>query len=484
MLTIALLLLAIPTQAALELKKKTDQPILPPLHMAAQQNKISNVITLIKKGADINEQNEQDGDTPLHIALKKKHFELAKFLSYNGADPNLPNNAGDTPLHLAIDKEDSDLVAFLLENGGDVTVRDGKGNSALKRALLRLNVNTVAIVNLLIVNGADATEIDSVIQDEKKQKGLKNNIAEWELDRKNKLQAAEQQITLFSQNYSPFSPSESFYRLAQTLRIMGLTPADDIVKLDGTKNEVFDKNIHLAFIADSGPFSPRSAIDCRLGKISTSEDQETSDAEILETLKAYAKLLPYHYKIHLMPRAQDENPDTNSMVKYFVDQAEALSLITQVVRLFLYDKIFRRNVEAFKVMRMPVIARNTKNATIPFIVIYPRMRPGCAQTVARLLDEKLVFTPPDDSFPFIHTPRFNLKFNPKKPDSGIFYAMGDGDYKGIPKTDKLLYDKNVVLFNDTIAKMAGYHASFKLTPKKKRGRKTAFDRKRIKKMKK
>jgi len=50
----------------------------------------------IDKGANINKKNN-DGNTPLHIALKQKNMEIIGILLKNKAKLDIPNNDGDIP---------------------------------------------------------------------------------------------------------------------------------------------------------------------------------------------------------------------------------------------------------------------------------------------------------------------------------------------------------------------------------------------------
>lgn len=67
--------------------------------------------TLIKKGADINAQNNK-GETALHLAALKKEFEigLAQTLLDNGASTQVKTSSGELPLDYAIEKEIKSLI--------------------------------------------------------------------------------------------------------------------------------------------------------------------------------------------------------------------------------------------------------------------------------------------------------------------------------------------------------------------------------------
>ncbi len=70
------------------------------LYAAITSNKISLVNKLIENGAFVNYQNEQ-GNTPLHIAVQKGDSYYTRLLIVNGAEVDLPNSEGKTPLGIA-----------------------------------------------------------------------------------------------------------------------------------------------------------------------------------------------------------------------------------------------------------------------------------------------------------------------------------------------------------------------------------------------
>ena len=100
--------------------------------------------------------------TPLVAALSKGHFQTAKFLSDNGAHPNVRGNYGMTPLISAASRGDFEMVRVLLKYKADVNARDEGSWTVLYRALygnLPLAPNTTVslsnVVRLLLEHGAD-----------------------------------------------------------------------------------------------------------------------------------------------------------------------------------------------------------------------------------------------------------------------------------------------------------------------------------------
>jgi ankyrin repeat protein len=84
--------------------------------MHAINHDFPNIIEfLIKKGADVNFQEPNKGETPLMMAAEFEDPALAEVLIDNGADLSLTNKNGDTALDLArMQKEGDDVVLLLI----------------------------------------------------------------------------------------------------------------------------------------------------------------------------------------------------------------------------------------------------------------------------------------------------------------------------------------------------------------------------------
>jgi ankyrin repeat protein len=64
---------------------------------------LNKVIELIREGADVNYQGEQDQETALMNASEQGDIEIMKVLLENGANVNLKSHSGNTALNYAVE---------------------------------------------------------------------------------------------------------------------------------------------------------------------------------------------------------------------------------------------------------------------------------------------------------------------------------------------------------------------------------------------
>ena len=75
---------------------------LAPLHLAARQGQTEAAKALLEAGADVNQRGAGDKTTPMLIAIVNGHFDLAKYLLDQGANPNLAQDNGVAPLYATL----------------------------------------------------------------------------------------------------------------------------------------------------------------------------------------------------------------------------------------------------------------------------------------------------------------------------------------------------------------------------------------------
>ena len=94
-----------------------------PLHLALRNGHVEVAYKLIEHRADVKAQ-DNDGWAPLHLALQTGQADAARMLVERGADVTAQNKDGETPLHLAVRSGHVDIARILIKRGADVTVRN------------------------------------------------------------------------------------------------------------------------------------------------------------------------------------------------------------------------------------------------------------------------------------------------------------------------------------------------------------------------
>lgn len=125
------------------------------LHGAVSEGDAASVRLELGKGADPNRKNP-DSFTPLHLAARQGHLEIAGLLLENGADPNRrQDKTACTPLHLAVEHRREKVTRLLLEQGANpnLVAHFAKGK-ALAPLQLAARSGNAEIARLLLRYGA------------------------------------------------------------------------------------------------------------------------------------------------------------------------------------------------------------------------------------------------------------------------------------------------------------------------------------------
>lgn len=121
------------------------------LHLMVEKNNVKLVKLLLKKGAPIDQRDEQ-GRTPLHLAAASGKIELVAFLLSKGAAVNQQDEQGQTPSHLAAASDHTNVVKLLCKWGAAYQ-RGEQGRTPLH---LAAGEDKTKLSELLIKNGATA----------------------------------------------------------------------------------------------------------------------------------------------------------------------------------------------------------------------------------------------------------------------------------------------------------------------------------------
>lgn len=131
-----------------------------PLHIAARHgsNHVVDFLVLYH-GKDVNQLSSESGDTPLHKAAQGGFLQAVKLLIKRGCDINANNNEGNAPLHDAVFLGRYDIVYYLLCCGARTDMISNEGYTPLHVAALAedesVDIDTYrSIIYLLIASGA------------------------------------------------------------------------------------------------------------------------------------------------------------------------------------------------------------------------------------------------------------------------------------------------------------------------------------------
>ncbi len=138
----------------LEFGAKTEAPegVWSPLarHLSRPITNKKILPLLLHYGAQIDEKNPYEV-TPFMGACARQDFTIMALALEAGADVNAASNEGNSPLHLAVKDSSLKLINFLLVNKANVNVQNKKGETPL---LWAVDDKNVAVVELLLKRNA------------------------------------------------------------------------------------------------------------------------------------------------------------------------------------------------------------------------------------------------------------------------------------------------------------------------------------------
>jgi len=106
------------------------------IHQLVLNDDIAGVAAdLDRAPSDLN-LREDDGLTPLHLAVLHCRLSIVKLLISKGADLNAKATGGATPLHFAAQEGCAEGIVALRAGGARIDSRDDQGRTPLDRAKL------------------------------------------------------------------------------------------------------------------------------------------------------------------------------------------------------------------------------------------------------------------------------------------------------------------------------------------------------------
>ena len=133
-----------------------DENGFTPLTLAIKRNYPEMIKEIMLLNPDLNYVNLR-GETPLYIAAINSTKEVMLMLLGAGADPNHKNDKGTTPLMaLALTKE-IEAINTLLQKGGDPAIKNNNGLDTLTAAIVQ-KYDVPSIVELILSFGCDVND--------------------------------------------------------------------------------------------------------------------------------------------------------------------------------------------------------------------------------------------------------------------------------------------------------------------------------------
>ena len=123
------------------------------LHWAAKDGYIESVVALLDEGLIPIDAQDENGDTPLHLATMEKldNSDVVDLLLDRGASVKVRNNKGETALHAATSINDPDIILALIRKKADVDAEEKRGFMPLHMAA---TIGHDLVVRCLLENGA------------------------------------------------------------------------------------------------------------------------------------------------------------------------------------------------------------------------------------------------------------------------------------------------------------------------------------------
>lgn len=126
------------------------------LHIAAAYGRIEIINTLLKLGASINGNIDNQVYAPIHLAALNRQYQIIDVLLEQGAEINIFSSLGATPLHIAAKNGDIQLISTLLEKHANIEASDNSlGYQSLTPLSMAAKYGQLEAIKLLLINGAN-----------------------------------------------------------------------------------------------------------------------------------------------------------------------------------------------------------------------------------------------------------------------------------------------------------------------------------------
>jgi ankyrin repeat protein len=105
----------------------------------------------------VNTRDKTNGETALHIVVRRSDETYLRYLLARGADPNIRDGKGNTPMLLAAEVGGVGMIDILVKANANVNLGNSSGETPLIRAVQRRDMG---MVRTLLADGADPDQPD------------------------------------------------------------------------------------------------------------------------------------------------------------------------------------------------------------------------------------------------------------------------------------------------------------------------------------
>ena len=107
----------------------------------------------------VNTRDYTNGETALHITVKRRDMTWTTFMLSRGANPNVKDSQGDTPLMAATRVGFVEGANLLIQQGAQVDLVNGNGETPL---IVAAQTRNIPMIRILLTAGADPKKTDRI----------------------------------------------------------------------------------------------------------------------------------------------------------------------------------------------------------------------------------------------------------------------------------------------------------------------------------
>jgi ankyrin repeat protein len=125
------------------------------LFAAIKNNDLATLRAVVESGVNINCLSQDEGRTPIILAILDNRIDAVKYLLNMGADPAISDNWGNAICSAALYHR-PEIMQLLMDSGADPNTKTKDGTPVL---LFAVSENHVETVKVLIAAGADVNAV-------------------------------------------------------------------------------------------------------------------------------------------------------------------------------------------------------------------------------------------------------------------------------------------------------------------------------------